>query len=334
MFGGNFMNNGKIDIRSKTIKKLNLENSPSAVNKLIEEIIEFRDTTFLEAFRIIFILLYSNISDENFNTRKQILHKFGFTCWKNDLPFYKFLNEEQIVQLGNELRYQYTQANPEFLSVEDNSAYHEELICLQNAMSNHPLLFFKAVRNCKQHAYKEYVVYAEQLLSNKVSSQLYGLRQLGHNKQYQELLQPYAAKIGNLLLAMYNANKEDQENLIDYVEETSSEIPEKQPIDITNEIDSKPEEDEIQKAFDEKKYFNQNFIENLIKLRKLGISIDSFVDSMIEDDISSISESFQTVIKVTDTLFNAMDALDDAMDALDDAVIKLRSPFVELVKFI
>lgn len=334
----------EVRIRTKTINGLNLEKDPYKKNKFIEIITNFRETTFSNAFRTIFLLLYG-LNEENFDNRIEILHRFNFTCAQEDLPYYDYLTEDQIIVLGNELRYQYCKANPDFLTVEEDCAYHEELITLKNAMSEHPLLFFKAVKSCKERSTEEYVsICVEPLLSNTHYSQSYGLRKLGHNRHYCELLLPYAKEIGNLLIAMYDTKQQEEEIITQYVEEfsnetfeenSSKEVVEAPCIKVETQEENHPEieKDEIQKAFDEKKYSDDEFCKRLVHLYNHGVDLNLLARNMSENKIENISDSLKVVLQEIDSFDETITAFDEVLDTLYDVVGSLRATLNKSTKY-
>lgn len=195
-----------VQIRTKTIDRLGLKENVVAQIKMANSIVCFREYSYKDALRTIFALVYGS------DIREDILQNFGFTSSQEMTEKYILLNNEQIVHLGNELKFQYKLSRPNFLEVEDNPGYQKELDELKKAMHNHPVLLYRIVEACKKcHESHDIVAPCVELLfSEKADSQKQGLHRLGNNAQYQELLFPYAEKIGNLLQAMYNWHEEQQ----------------------------------------------------------------------------------------------------------------------------
>ena len=198
-----------VQIRTKTINRLGLKENVVAQIKLANSIVSFRDSSYKDAFKTIFALVYGS------EIREDLLQRFGFTSSPDMAEKYIILNDEQIVQLGNELKFQYKLSRPNFLEVEDNPGYQEELDMLKKAMNNHPILLYRVVETCQKchDSHDIAIPCVELLLSENADHKKNGLRRLGNNTQYQNLLLPYAEKIGILLKAMYDWHKEQQDLL-------------------------------------------------------------------------------------------------------------------------
>ena len=230
-----------VQIRTKTINRLGLKENVVAQIKLANSIVSFRDSSYKDALKTIFALVYGS------EIREDLLQRFGFTSSPDMTEKYIILNDEQIVQLGKELKFQYKLSRPNFLEVEDNPGYQEELDGLKKAMSNHPILLYRIVELCEKcHESHDIVApCVELLMSKNADSQKNGLRKLGNNAQYQELLLPYAEKIGVLLQAMYNWHEEQQ--LILEAQEELNKFP--SPFSqLSDMLRKKQEEDELNEA--------------------------------------------------------------------------------------
>lgn len=195
-----------VQLRTKTIDRLGLKENVVAQIKLANSIVSFRDSSYKDALKTIFALVYGS------EIREDLLQRFGFTSSPDMAEKYIILNDEQIVRLGNELKFQYKLSKPNFLEVEDNPGYQEELDELKKAMNNHPVLLYRVVEACEKcHDSDDIAIpCVELLMSENANNQKNGLRRLGNNAQYQNLLLPYAEKIGILLNAMYNWHMEQQ----------------------------------------------------------------------------------------------------------------------------
>lgn len=266
-----------VKLRTKTIKGLNLTD-PSRENRLRNHIINFRSKSPKEANRILFQLLYA----ENTEEREELLRSFEFTASEENNGTYYFLTPEQILILGNELRHQYSQSHPDYLAIEDNTNYHEELETLKKVMGNHPLLLFRAVESCKHCSFDKEPEYLciRPLLSSKDFFQKEGLKNLGHNSDYQELLLPYANEIGNLLQAMYTAYQEEQKFLASQAEEKPFPSPFAPLAVLLNNgkhTDEQTEEDENGMVTSEESV-EDNF-SDLIKDYSLSDELSKFIDN-------------------------------------------------------
>ena len=195
-----------VQLRTKTIDRLGLKENVVAQIKLANSIVSFRDCSYKDALKTIFALVYGS------EIREDLLQRFGFTSSPEMAEKYIILNDEQIVRLGNELKFQYKLSKPNFLEVEDNPGYQEELDELKKAMHNHPVLLYRVVEACEKchDSHDIAIPCVELLMSENSDNQKNGLRRLGNNAQYQNLLLPYAEKIGILLNAMYNWHEEQQ----------------------------------------------------------------------------------------------------------------------------
>ena len=334
-----------VQIRTKTINRLGLKENVVAQIKLANSIVCFRDYSYKDALKTIFALVYGS------EIREDLLQNFGFTSSPDMAEKYIILNDEQIVQLGNELKYQYKLSRPNFLEVEDNPGYQAELNNLKKAMSYHPLLLYRVVEACEKcHDSHDIVAPCVELLfSEKANSQKQGLHRLGNNAQYQELLLPYAEKIGTLLQAMFNWH-EEQRRILEAQEELSkfpspfaqlsNMLKQKQEDDALKEAVSVPtgasnveppaeSADEIPDNFskyslsDELSKFiknKSNIVRNLPRddefwsclkrLRDLGIDLNNLVDNELY---------LWPILKAHDNLDEAITELYDAEQALEEA---------------
>lgn len=332
------MPNFAVQLRSKAINGLGLKHDHSAQNKLANSIVCFRGSSYKDALKTIFALIY------NTEIREEILRQYGFTSSQEEFEKYIVLTDEQIVTLGNELRYQYKLSHPNFLEVESQPGYQEELETLRKAMCNHPVLFYRAVEACEKcHDSCDIVnCSVELLMSENADSQKYGLQKLGNNAQYQRLLQPYADKIGALLQAMHNNYEEhlrilaEQEernkfpspfaqlsDMIRQKQENSSAAEVAQPCcestandqsnehsaEISNYFSKYSLSDELSRFIKNKSEVARNlprddeFWSCLKRLRDLGINLNALVDNEL----------------YLWPILEAHNALDDAISALYDA---------------
>ena len=333
-----------VKLRTKAIEGLELKQDTSAQNRLCNFIATFRENSQKDAFRTIFALVYGS------DFREDILQRFGFTSSEENSDNYSFLNDNQIILLGNELRYQYKQSNPNFLEVGSSSDFPEQLEALRKVMSCHPLLFFRAVENCNaNHKYSDIVSTCVELLtSNVYESELYGLKKLGHNSQYQKLLQPYSKEIANLLQAMHTCYEEQQKflaqqeelskfpspfaQLSEMLKEKGRSLPEEQsfsedqtiaeehPAENTTEVNNNFSKyslsDELSKFIKNRGEIIRNlprdeeFWACLKKLRSLGINLNALLDK---------EEYLWPILEAHDSLNVAIEALYDANQAFEKA---------------
>ena len=199
------------------IATFNLNENTLLRNKLTNICINFRHYTYAMACKTFFKLFYGDklerdeILGELFQTITFSLSE-NIDKTKKEIPNF---NEEELRVFTQELLYQYTRCNPEFLTLDEPEEYKKELNDLKEAMANDPILFYRAVKQC------ELVCHIDHIVNNSVifltlsakTCHMRGLDIMGHNFKHRVLLLPYANKIGRLLEAMHKARNSNSNRI-------------------------------------------------------------------------------------------------------------------------
>lgn len=214
-----------IKFRTSFINTFGLSDNVERKERFEKIFQSFGEKTFNEATKILIKLLYG--TDEE---KESALNIMGLTMnpkfqpkgieadillLEDDEPQNNsnIIAEEKIATLANELRFQYQKKHPAFLQVQCNDErYIKELDALKKSMSNDPLLFFRAVEFCRRVSEtKPQADYCIKLMrSEKANEQFNGLRNMGHNKMFAALLEPYSRQIADLLESMSKIHEEDK----------------------------------------------------------------------------------------------------------------------------
>lgn len=223
----NCSNIHNIKFRTSFINAFGLNDNAERKERFTEIFLKFGEKSFYEATQILIKLLYGT-DEEN----ESSLNIIGLT--KNsefkpegiDADILLLEDEEpqsndgknivdgsKIATLANELRYQYQKMHPTFLQFQCNDErYIEKLNALKKCMSNNPVLFFRAAEFCERVSKtKPQADYCIKLMrSEKANEQFNGLRNMGHNKMFAALLEPYSRQIADLLESMSKVHEEDK----------------------------------------------------------------------------------------------------------------------------
>lgn len=191
------------------ISTFNLKENTYLRNKLANICINFRHYTYARACKTLFKLFYGDKPEretmlcELFQTINFSIMEETDTVEKNTPNF----SEEEIRVFTQELLYQYSCCNPDFLMIDEPEEYQKELHELKQVMANDPILFYRAVKQCELICHIDHIVNNSLifLMLRTKTCHIRGLEMIGHNFQHRVLLLPYAKKIGLLLQAMHNA---------------------------------------------------------------------------------------------------------------------------------